>query len=80
MRGSSSELGRASPSRLTITSPALEARAVGGTAGLDVGDERALRAFEPERLGERGVDRLDGDAEPAARDVAGAHELDRARP
>src|SRR6185295_15814034 len=53
----------------------LEARLLRGAAGLDLRDERAARAVEAERLGERLAHLLHADAQPAALDLAVRDEL-----
>ncbi len=53
----------------------LDSCAIGRPARHDLGDERTLGAARSERFAERSVDRLNGHAEPTARDVPGADEL-----
>ena len=53
-----------------MTSPTLMPGRRGRAVLHHVGDQRALRLVEPERLGDLRRDLLDHHAEPAARDVA----------
>ena len=46
-----------------------------GPSGIDAGDERAARFFEAEAAGDVVIERLDRDADPAARDAAAAQQL-----